>query len=77
MTNKALAPVEQKEVLFYGDELTAVRSDDGSIYVAVRQMCVALGLDPRVQRRRIQNHEVLSGGYTMGDILTPIEGDNR
>ena len=68
---KALVPVEQKEVEFYGDELTAIRAKDGQIYVAVRQLCDALGLDDRSQRRRIQRHTVLARGYRRGVILTP------
>ena len=35
MTDKALQPIEQKQVDFYGDELTAVRLADGSIYVSI------------------------------------------
>ena len=71
MDEKLLAVVEQREVTFYEDELIAVRSEDGQVYVAIRQMCSALGLDQRSQRRRIQNHTVLSDGYTGGVIMTP------
>ena len=45
MSEVSLTVVEQREVEFYGDELTAVRSEDGQIYVAVSQMCQALGID--------------------------------
>ena len=41
-----LVPIEQRTVEFYEDELIAVRSADGQVYVAIRQMCQALGLDP-------------------------------
>ena len=71
MDEKLLAVVEQREVTFYEDELIAVRSEDGQVYVAIRQMCSALGLDQRSQRRRIQNHTVLSDGYAGGVIMTP------
>ncbi len=31
--------IEQRDVQFYGDELTAVRADDGRVYVSMqRQM---------------------------------------
>ena len=63
MSDKAIVPVEQKEVEFYGDELTAVRADDGNIYVAVDHMCQALGLTTAPQTRRIKRSEVLSDGY--------------
>lgn len=72
-----LVVIEQKEVIFYEDELTAVRGADGQIYVAVTQMCRALGLDERSQRRRIQNHNILTEGYTRGDISTPPSPDGR
>ena len=71
MSDKALAVIEQREVTFYEDELTAVRGKDGQVYVTLRQMCNALGLDQRSQRRRILNHNVLSDGFTGGVIMTP------
>ncbi len=76
MTDK-LTVVEQREVTFYDDDLTAVRGDDGQVYVAIRRMCDALGVDQRSQRRRIQKHQILSEGYTMGDISTPHRGRQR
>jgi hypothetical protein len=72
-----LTVIEQKEVTFYDDELTAVRGRDSQIYVSVAQICKALGIDARSQRRRIQNHEILAEGYTRGDILTPPSPDGR
>ena len=64
MSEDALMPVEQKTVLFYDDELIAVRTDDGQVYVAIRQMCSALGIDYRGQLRRIQNNEdILADDY--------------
>lgn len=70
MTN-TLSAVEQKTVTLYDEELVAVRGEDEKIYVAVRHMCNALGIDQRSQRRRIQNHSIISEGYVRGDILTP------
>ena len=77
MAEKALTPIEQKQVLFYEDELTAVRADDGRVYVAITQMCNALGLDAPTQRRRIQNHDVLNEGYQRGCLKTPPSADGR
>lgn len=54
--------VEQKEVDFYGDQLAAIRADDSQIYVAIRQMCQALGIDSQAQRRRMERHTILSHG---------------
>ena len=47
---KALVLVQQKEVDFYGDELTAVRSEDGTIYIPIRPVCRLLGLSWDGQR---------------------------
>lgn len=70
-SEKSLTVVEQREVTFYGDELVAVRSADGDVYVAVRQMCDALGLDRRGQVRRIKRQPILEEGYTGGVITSP------
>lgn len=40
MTDK-LTIIEQKEVTFYDDALTAVRTSDGQVYASVRHMCQA------------------------------------
>ena len=52
MSNE-LTVIDQREVTFYGDALIAVKAADGSVYVALRQMCQSLGLDRRGQVRRI------------------------
>lgn len=69
----ALTVLEQRTVLFYDDELVAVRAADGHIYVAVRQMCDALGLDRASQVRRIKNQNVLADGYK-GDVKLTSPG---
>lgn len=67
---EALTVVEQKEVIFYDDELTAVRAADGQIYVSVRHMCDALGLNVQAQTRRMDRHNVLSDGLMVAKIAT-------
>ncbi len=57
---KSLAPVEQKDVDFYGDDLTAVLVEDGDIYVPIRPICDFVGLTWSAQRRRINRDAVLS-----------------
>ncbi|MCB8944899.1 MAG: ORF6C domain-containing protein [Ardenticatenaceae bacterium] len=70
--SKALVPVEQKTVVFYDDELTAVRSDDGQIYVGITEMCKSLGIDAQAQRRRMERHAVLADGYKgVANLATP------
>lgn len=70
-SEKSLTVVDQREVTFYGDELIAVRAADGYVYVALRQMCNALGLDRRGQVRRINRQPILEEGYTGGVIMSP------
>lgn len=70
----SLSLVEQKEIEMYGDEVTAVRAGDGHVYVVVRHVCDALGLDAQGQTRRIQRHTVLGEGLTWVDILS-TQGD--
>ena len=75
--DKVLIPVYQQEVTFYGDSLIAVKAADSHIYVAVRQMCEALGLDRRGQVRRIKRQPILAEGYQGGDITSPPSPDGR
>ena len=60
---KALAPLEQKQVIFYDDEITAVLIQQGSkqqVYVPIRPLCEHLGVAWSPQRRRINRDPVLS-----------------
>jgi ferritin-like metal-binding protein YciE len=69
---KALVPIEQKSVEFYGDELMAARADDGHVYVSVAQMCGALGIDTQAQTRRIRRHLILADGFRgVANLATP------
>lgn len=71
---KELVPVEQKTVEFYGDELVAVRLEDGAVFVPVRPLCNLLGLDWSAQRQRIGRDPVLSRKIQgVGVITTPSE----
>ena len=65
-----LIPVEQKEVLFYDDQLIAVRAYDNHVYVAIGQLCDVLGLDRASQTRRIRGDDVLADGYRGSVNLT-------
>ncbi|MBK8935843.1 MAG: ORF6C domain-containing protein [Chloroflexi bacterium] len=71
-----LVAVDQKDVVFYGDELTAVRANDGRIYASVRHMCQALGLDDNGQLQRIRRHAILSRGLMVCNLHT-IQGDRE
>lgn len=66
-----MMPLEQKQVLFYEDEVTAVRLEDGQIYASLRHMCQALGLDFVGQRQRVERHEILNDGKGVCKLQTP------
>jgi len=66
----SLTVVEQKEITFYDDELIAIRANDGQIYVSVRHMCDALGLNVQAQSRRAKRHKILSSGLMVAKMAT-------
>ena len=69
---KSFAAIEQKRVEFYGDDLVAVRVQDGTIYVPIRPLCELLGLDWSGQRQRIMRDAVLSQKFKgVGVTTTP------
>jgi hypothetical protein len=56
MTNSTL----QKIVSFYGDKLTGVQTEDGTVYTPFNRLCENLGLQRAGQAQRIQRHAVLN-----------------
>lgn len=74
---KMTAIVEQKMVEMYGDEVTAVRADDGQIYVSITHMCAALGLKAQSQRNRMNRHKVLKEGVEQLNNLMTAGGLQR
>jgi len=58
--DKAVVPVEQKEVQFYEDTITAVRLVDGTIFVPLRSLVERLELSWTGQRERIHRDPVLA-----------------
>ena len=79
---KALVPVEQKEVVFYDDLITAVlvrdESSQDAIYVPLRSLVEYLGLSWSGQFERLQRDEVLSD-VTKGVRVTrtPEQGGDQ
>jgi len=60
---KALVPVEERKVSFYGDEITAVLikiHGVSKVYIPIRQLCDFFGLDWSAQRQRILRDETLA-----------------
>lgn len=74
-TQKALVPVEERTVTFYGDEIKGVvvttTPSDQAVYVPVRPLCDYLGLNWDGQRRRILRDPVLSAEAASVEIETP------
>lgn len=70
---KALVPVQQRDVEFYGDQIAAVQLDDGSIYVPIRPICGFLGIDWSAQRQRILRDAVLASEIK-GVVVTTTPG---
>lgn len=77
MSDKSVASIEQRNVEFYGDNLIAIRADDGHVYVAIGQMCDALGIDRASQVRRIRSDEILTVGYQGSVNLTYPDGGTQ
>jgi hypothetical protein len=74
---KTLTIVAQREVAFYGDELVAVKEAGGRIYVSVRHLCSALGLNSQSQTRRILRQPILANGYTANATIETAGGPQR
>lgn len=78
MSEQALTPIEQKQVMFYEDEVTAVRMADGSVYVPIRPLCDYLGIDWSGQLQRLNRDPILSEVLmSVGITPTDIEEGSR
>jgi len=73
----SLEPSEQKTIIFYDDELTAVKLADGEIYVPVRRLCDNLGLTWSSQYMRIQRDEVLSEAAKTVLVMRTVKAGDR
>ena len=74
---KALLPIEQRDVDFYGDPLTAVlirTGDTERAYVPIRPLCDFLGIDWASQRKRILRDPVLAEALQRVVIMTTHRG---
>ena len=64
--------IEQREVLFYNDRVTAVLVETGGervVYVPLRPICELIGVDWSAQRKRVNGDPVLSK-YVQGVAVT-------
>lgn len=58
----ALEPIEQRQVLFEGEEVVAVWAGQQDIYLPLRPLCEALGVQLNGQIARIKRDEVIAEG---------------
>jgi hypothetical protein len=63
-------PAEQLPITLFDAVVLAVRADDGTISLAIRDVCQALAIDFSTQLRRIRNQAVLAEGLARFRIAT-------
>src|SRR4051812_12103712 len=63
-------PAEQLPITLFDAVVLAVRAHDGTISLAIRDVCQALAIDFSTQLRRIRNQAVLAEGSTRFRIAT-------
>lgn len=68
----SITPVEQKSIEFYGETLIAVRDTQGRIWLPIRRLCEAIGVNlqgqlDRVERDPVLREEVQSVSVTLTD----------
>lgn len=74
---KSLTTVEQRDITFYKDTLTAVRTQDGTIYVPLRPIVEQLGLSWPSQSRRVRQDLILSDVAQRVAVTTTHRGDQH
>lgn len=57
---KQLVVIDQREIGFYGDQIVAVKVENGEVYVPLRPICDLIGVNWPAQFRRINRDPVLS-----------------
>ena len=66
-----IKPVEEKLITFYEDNIAVVRAENGTLYVPINAISIALGLSTDAQRRRVLRDEVLSNDLVTVQALAP------
>jgi len=70
----ALVRADQRRVVVLDDEIVAVRTPDGAIYLPVRPLCVNLGMNERGQIQRIRRDRAMAEGLRQLRVETPSRG---
>jgi hypothetical protein len=63
-------PAEQLPITLFDAVVLAVRAEDGTIALGIRDVCQALAIDVSTQLRRIRAHSVLSEGVARFRVMT-------
>ena len=67
--------IVKKEVEFNGANLTGIKTQDGKIYVSLKNICEILGVDYSSQLKRIKRDEFLNDGVVI--MTMPTNGGNQ
>ena len=70
----ALVRADQRRVVVLDDEIVAVRTPDGAIYLPVRPLCASLGMNERGQIQRIRRDRAMAEGLRQLRVETPSRG---
>ncbi len=71
---KAVTPMQQREIEFYGDEIVAVQTVDGDVVVPVRPICELIGVAWPPQYNRIKRDLILSEEATVVTVTITTAG---
>ena len=81
MNSKSLVPIEQRTVLFYDDEITAVfvegEGHRQQVFVPLKPLCDYLGVNWDGQRQRLRRDPVLSEVAQGAVVITAPSPDGR
>lgn len=78
-SQQAVVPTQQKQVLFYGDTITAALAKIGQkqiIFVPINPLCTLLGLNWSGQHQRINRDSILSKKLTRV-VIQPLDTSNE
>lgn len=71
MSDQAIIPIAQAEVLIAGFPVIAVLLPDGQLGAVLTMLCAMLNLKPSTQAHLIHKHPVLSGALVQVALATP------
>lgn len=69
-TTALVATAQRSVTLIEGDEVLALRSADGAVYLPLRPICANVGLEYTAQVRRIRRDAALAEGLALVEVQT-------